>query len=502
MAGLLPRGVSVSCQCACSDQVQPVTGSSGSAIGNPEVSLQGLPADGPDSLLSMAGPGEGGDSGQVDLDSPRRLSPPRPRNERGIASYIAELNMPLMGSPIRVGEVWHLHHEDAKSLEPATLSLYANGFEVRPDNGNDPITVSWSPFSLVQACRLHSVQADAALPWLRLFKVSVFHHGAAHHFAARNEDSEATMRARWVADVARALRMLTASLFPPFRIRSEPVTGAAWTSTRLVAGYLLMCDNQDVALVYCELHSHWDNVAAFAVYEDEYCDTRVMHVALGVHTCISERVGVDCSCFSIDGHHFSARSSAEKAFWLRAVSNVKVKLRHRAENPSNLELAHYRSSVAESARFIREPEPAAHALLPRREKETKAAGKSKGGYRQESPRGDDKDDTNSQGTAGTAGKTVASKIASLGGAVASRMLGGTKVQNPTAPTLPNERGQNLPNPSGQDIMDGASPASRTNTNSTLGDDEPPTPGTAADAAPAPATPLAEKPDPQSPDLGN
>jgi len=177
------------------------------------------------------------------------------------------------------------------------------------------------------------------------------------------------MGAGWVADVARVLRSLTSSLFPPYRIRADPVSGAAWTSTRLVAGYMLMCDNQDVALVYCELHTHWDFAAAFAVYEDECCDTRVMHVSMGVHTCISERVGVDCSCFSIDGHHFSARTSAEKSFWLRAISNVKVKLRHRTGNPSVQELAHYRASVAENARFIKPDScEASKPVLQRRER--------------------------------------------------------------------------------------------------------------------------------------
>lgn len=426
------KGVSVSCQCACSEQLDPVAAAAAAAVGATSEVVPQDAIDLPDSLLGQmpaigdeaqtrSAPSAGGSS-DVEVDSasgPRRL---RQRLDRGILSYIAELNRPLIGPPLRVGEVWHLHHEDAKSLEPATLSLYANGFEVRPDNGSDVTTVSWSPFSLVQACRLHSVQADAALPWLRLFKVSVFHHGAAHHFAARNEDPEATMRARWVADVARALRLLTASLFPPFRICSDPVAGAAWTSTRLVAGYLLMCDNQDVALVYCELHCHWDQIAAFAVYEDEFCETRVMHVALGVHTCISERVGVDCSCFSVDGHHFSARSSAEKAFWLRAVSNVKVKLRHRAENPSTEELVHYRSSVADCARSIRDPELAPHPLLPRRETPSKLSKKSKSTRSLgESP---EKFSSNS----GPAPPTASS-------GASRQMLGGPTMQPPSAPML-------------------------------------------------------------------
>mmetsp|Transcript_81852 Transcript_81852/g.128914 ORF Transcript_81852/g.128914 Transcript_81852/m.128914 type:complete len:495 (+) Transcript_81852:112-1596(+) len=404
-----PRGVSVSCQCACSEQLDSIS----NAMPN-----SATVALGAESALGYP-PKDDGSLQVIDLEAagPRRL---RPRPERGILAYIAELHRPLIGPPLRSGEVWHLHHEEAKSLEPAILTLYANGYEVRPDKSSEDIlTVSWSPFSLVQACRLHSVQADAALPWLRLFKISVFHHGTAHFFAARGEDESGSMRARWVADVARAMRSLTESLFPLYRIRADPVSGAAWTSTRLLAGYMLMCDNQDVALVYCELHTHWDFSAAFAVYEDECCETRVMHVNMGVHTCISERVGIDCSCFSIDGHHFSARSSAEKAFWLRAISNVKVKLRHRADNPSPQELSHYRSSVSESARALRNPSVSglpAKPVLQRREKEKPAGSRA----------GSDEEDSWHKGPAAT-------KLASAGGP--GQMWGVSALKAPQTPSL-------------------------------------------------------------------
>lgn len=39
---------------------------------------------------------------------------------------------------------------------------------------------------------------------------------------------------------------------------------------------------------------------------------------------VSERVGIDCSCFSLGDHHFSTRTCAEKMLWLRAISNVKA----------------------------------------------------------------------------------------------------------------------------------------------------------------------------------
>lgn len=312
------------------------------------------------------------DDGNTKTDGPsKKLQVPalaprtRPR-EQGIISYTADLRGTLIGPPLRVGEVWHVNPDDRDSLDIATLSLHCNGMAVRGESGRE-MTVAWSPFSLVQACRLHSVQADAALPWLRLFKVSVFQHGSTHFFAARSDEADAE-RARWVADIARAIRLLTQSLFPGFALRAEPLPGAEWTTTRLLAGYLLLCDDQGVSLVYCELHCHWDSAAVFAAYEDEYCDAQVVRLRINAHTCVSERVGIDCSCFSFDNYHFTTRTCAEKMLWLRAISNVKVKLRHHAPNPTPSELTFFRSSILEYVQGVEMPEEnfTRTELLPRR----------------------------------------------------------------------------------------------------------------------------------------
>lgn len=310
---------SVLCECACKDGQDPGGG----------------PALGLDQRFDAVVPRPAG----------------RPR-ERGLTSYSADVDIPLMEPPIRDGAVWHLRPEEGNTFQRARLLLHPNGMSVRYPNGSgtgaevSALAVSWSPFSLVQACRLHSIQADAQQPWLRLFKISVFHHGVTHFFATQGSDAD-TERARWVADVSRALRGLTQSLFPSFSLTSEPLAGAGWTAMRLLAGYLLLCDDRGVSLIYCELHAHWDGAAAFAAYEDEYCDVQVIRLSVDKDTCVSERVGIDCSCFSLGGHHFNSRSCSEKMLWLRAISNVKVKLRHRALNPTPTDLKHYRAAVLE-----------------------------------------------------------------------------------------------------------------------------------------------------------
>eukprot|EP00929_Paragymnodinium_shiwhaense_P049423 TRINITY_DN2492_c0_g1_i1.p1 TRINITY_DN2492_c0_g1~~TRINITY_DN2492_c0_g1_i1.p1 ORF type:complete len:815 (+),score=135.92 TRINITY_DN2492_c0_g1_i1:67-2511(+) len=290
------------------------------------------------------------------------------RKPKGLISYAANVARPLQGPPLRAGEVWHLPPDEVRCFRPVLLSLHANGISIKATNSSKAsITVAWSPFSMVQACRLHSEQADNARPMMRLFKVSVFHHGITQLFAIEGAHAD-TERARWVADIACALRVLTKSLFPPYRLSVQPVQGASWTTNRLLAGYMLMCDGHGVSVVYCELHAHWDAMAAFIAYEDEYCDTRVIQVGMVVSTSISERVGVDCSCFIVDTYHFCTRTSIEKAIWLRAISNVKVKLRHCPDNPSSEEMKVYRQSIHESTKDLGYEEGyfTQNPLLPRR----------------------------------------------------------------------------------------------------------------------------------------
>lgn len=294
--------------------------------------------------------------------------PNRPRD--GLVTYSADVSLPLNEPPLKSGEVWHLCQEDGKSFEKAFLSVHTNGLSIRYPGDSQPHTsLAWSPFSLVQACRLHTMQADQSQPWLRLFKVSIFHHGLTHFFAAHGETAD-TDRARWVADVSRALRIFTQSLFPSFELVVSPLPGASWTATRLLSGYMLLYDDQGVSMVYGELHAHCDNTAGFAAYEDDSCMVQVVHLAIDTHTCVSERVGIDCSCFSLGDHHFSTRSCAEKMLWLRAISNVKVKLRHWASTPTEVEMRHYRFAVRQQINSL--PKHVDHAiaktgpLLPRR----------------------------------------------------------------------------------------------------------------------------------------
>merc|ERR1719221_1752243 len=78
-----------------------------------------------------------------------------------------------------------------------------------------------------------------------------------------------------------------------------------------------------------------------------------MELRITVGTVCCEKVGVNCSCFCIDGHQLSTRTSAERKLWLRAISNIKVKLQNRAPAPSVEDIRHYRSAIEEHIQSIR-----------------------------------------------------------------------------------------------------------------------------------------------------
>merc|ERR1719188_2082944 len=72
-----------------------------------------------------------------------------------------------------------------------------------------------------------------------------------------------------------------------------------------------------------------------------------MDVYITERSICCEKIGINCSCFSIEDHQFSTRSPAERTLWLRAISNLKVKLQNRAPTPTMEELRSYRLAIKE-----------------------------------------------------------------------------------------------------------------------------------------------------------
>jgi len=293
------------------------------------------------------------DSNRV-LDTYADDEPPIQQPEiSGYLSYCATTDQPLRGVPIREGGLWLLSAEEEVAL--VSLSLYVNGFAFT-HKGREH-SFSLSPFALVRNCKFQATTSEGVdLSDFKCFKVSLFTQGACFYFgvrATKSEEREAEEdRSRWVIDISRAMRLVTQSLFPPFQIACEPLQAVNMTQRRLMAGYLLHHDDVSIASVlYCELHPQSVDHGKLVVYENELCQVVVMEICITERSTCCEKVGISCSCFSIEDHLFSTRTLAERKLWLRAISNVKVKLQNRAPSPSGEELRNYRLAIREHIRM-------------------------------------------------------------------------------------------------------------------------------------------------------
>lgn len=278
--------------------------------------------------------------------------PFQPPQITGLLSYSVAVDQPLRGVPIREGELWYLSAEE--KVEPVTFTLYVNGFSFVHD-GHE-VSISLSPFSLVRNCKFQSNYSNLNLSDFKIFKVSLFTHGICYYYGVHGADERQAEeeRSRWVLDISRAMRLVTQSLFPPFSILCDPIESVQTTQRRLMAGYLIHHDDLSVASVlYCELHPQSEDQAKLVLYENEGCQAPVMDIYISERSICCEKVGINCSCFCIEDHQFSTRTLSERKLWLRAISNVKVKLQNRAPAPTGEDLKHYRSAIKEHISTIK-----------------------------------------------------------------------------------------------------------------------------------------------------
>jgi len=271
--------------------------------------------------------------------------------ERIIRSFATLEDERLRGDPLHSGSILQL--KLGVAIEDITLTLYINGFSRIPQGANQeealekPVGRTWSPFSLVEKCQVKTMQHSSL--WA-VFKLTVFRQEGDdryYYFATTGKDAFKE-RDKWVDEISNAIRQVTLSLFPPHAITVRPLPGVDSTSTRIMAGYLLRSQATDVvSLFYCELHAYSAGGARLSIYKDEWCEREVAILMLTDQTVVSTRKGSYCTVFGVDQHRFCARTRDEKELWLRAVSNIKVKLMFDAPDPTNEELAVFRAAVLE-----------------------------------------------------------------------------------------------------------------------------------------------------------
>jgi len=270
----------------------------------------------------------------------------------GMLSYSTEMDQPLRGKPIREGELWQLSTEEA--IQRVRLSLYVNGLSISGDIKR--ISVLFSPFTVVRNCKFQANTCDLQeFSFFKIFKVQLYTLSRCYYFGVRGEASAGEEeRASWVCDISTTVRLVTQSLFPPFRILCDPLVSREQTHRRLLAGYLLHSDGPYlVSVVYCELEAHEGDQALLVLYENESCEVALNTLVLNVDAIVAEKVGINCSCFTVDKHDFSSRTLSERKLWLRAISNIKVKLANAAPSPSVAELRHFREAIKEHLIEIR-----------------------------------------------------------------------------------------------------------------------------------------------------
>lgn len=267
---------------------------------------------------------------------------------RGFPTYSSAPDQALLGVPIREGGLWHLSTQDR--FEPVNFSLFVNGFAFSTPDGMEA-SVSLSPFSLVRNCRFQS----GACSQLKSFKVSLLDHDPCCYFAVRSicEREAEEERSEWVLGISYVIGLITDSILPPFSITCDPLPNVVLTHRRLVAGYLIHRDDaSSISVLFCELHAHRGETARLVLYENELCINPLMDIIITDSSVCCDIVGINCSCFVIDCHHFASQIPSERKLWLRALSNVKVKIQNRAPEPDEEELRYYRDSIREHIQAI------------------------------------------------------------------------------------------------------------------------------------------------------
>lgn len=298
------------------------------------------------------------------LPTPRE----QPRNNHSLLRTVySNIMDPVGGIPFGSGELLFLDDE-AGMLITCTALAFSTGVYLVAHGSGQIWSFAWSPFSV-----LSKTDGRPGLPNMGSHEDCICYAGISlsiptrgRHLLLACRGAEAVeQRDSWLLNLSMALRSHVRAAFPEFKISVEPVAQVPDTKGRILAGYLLLreAENASISVPYCELHAHCEGFARLAFYSDESCDRLILALAVTQKTRVFERAGEDCSCFAVDGHSFCARSVQERQVWLRALSNVKVKLANRAPDPSPTDLEAFREAVRQRLEEIEATEALTGALF-------------------------------------------------------------------------------------------------------------------------------------------
>mmetsp|Transcript_64566 Transcript_64566/g.101806 ORF Transcript_64566/g.101806 Transcript_64566/m.101806 type:complete len:541 (-) Transcript_64566:74-1696(-) len=279
----------------------------------------------------------------------------------GLACHEQSLSDPVGGTPRLQAELLILDNCVMK-LKAWTVLLFTNGFYAISRTGALH-SFAWSPFTVI----LEEPSDPELLGGRPAFSVQIFAHDIGFVFAANGStalEAENTRR-DWMDEMVRTLRKFTKSLLPRFSLAVEPIGGKPSTANRILAGYLLLLEDDIIKVPYCELHAHSRGKGVLVLYENHLCENIVASHDITRGTSLSKIAGIDCSCFNLDRLRLCARTHDERDLWCRAIFNVQVKCNNAAPDPTQEDLRNYRESVLERVVYLNMLE-AAKRIAPER----------------------------------------------------------------------------------------------------------------------------------------
>mmetsp|Transcript_47119 Transcript_47119/g.86442 ORF Transcript_47119/g.86442 Transcript_47119/m.86442 type:complete len:383 (+) Transcript_47119:180-1328(+) len=268
--------------------------------------------------------------------------------------------------PVKVGKLLLLTSQS--SCLSVTVRLEDTAMYVIREESGKRLWRSISPFmSLVECNAMIDDGKETLLDSGAGFKVTFLSQNDMDDvhfvFLCTGDVNCGQLRESWMTAFCGVIARLSASLFPVFYISTHPVHGASWTGSRIMAGYLLRLDSCGLALVYCELQAPkvqsdlGDGHAMLLMYANELCERQVDSLRLTRHTEVVSWRGRSAAIFGVDRCCLAARSPEEKQVWLRAISNLKVKVLVGAPAPSTHELEVFREAVLERVSLLKDTRP-------------------------------------------------------------------------------------------------------------------------------------------------
>merc|ERR1712137_655640 len=181
-------------------------------------------------------------------------------------------------------------------------------------------------------CQLHK-----NIVGFKAFEVRIIESNKKFFFGTcvQDEKQAEVERSNWMLAIVDVIAGVASSLFPDVYLACYPIPTVPSTERRVLAGVLLHFDGEHgISACYCELHSQREGRAELVLYENQFCEQIILEIPIHVSTSCTKLSGFPSAAFMLDDHTFAGRSEEESSLWMRAISNVVVKIQNDAADPT------------------------------------------------------------------------------------------------------------------------------------------------------------------------